>query len=192
MCFICVVAEAYTHPPSPVVCVLSTDGSLILYHTINRLQGADYSHITAPQPISLPSNVISQSADIQPLAQQTSFKMGGSAFGQPAGFGAQPSLGAAPAFGAKPGLGGASLFGAKPSVEPSAVFGAKPSVEPAAVFGVKPGVQPASVFGGKPAASGTTAFGGSSLQNSAGFTGFGALAAAVQPENKQVGSKVTA
>ena len=180
MCFICVVAEAYTHPPSPVVCVLSTDGSLILYHTINRLQGADYSHITAPQPISLPSNVISQSADIQPLAQQTSFKMGGSAFGQPAGFGAQPSLGAAPAFGAKPGLGGAS------------VFGAKPSVEPAAVFGVKPGVQPASVFGGKPAASGTTAFGGSSLQNSAGFTGFGALAAAVQPENKQVGSKVTA
>lgn len=55
--------ESVTHPPSPVACVLSTDGSLLLYHCINRLSGADLNVIIPPQPINLATIKLQPPAD---------------------------------------------------------------------------------------------------------------------------------
>lgn len=52
-----------------MVCVLSTDGSLLLYHCINRLPGANLNVISAPQPIDLSQVKLQPPANqYQPLA----------------------------------------------------------------------------------------------------------------------------
>ena len=43
-------------PPCPVVCLLSSDGSLLLYDAVNRQPGAESNLVHPPQPKQLVSS----------------------------------------------------------------------------------------------------------------------------------------
>jgi len=143
--------------------MLSTDGTLSLYHTINRLPDTDHSLVKAPEPVTLPLKVIRQPGVPMTFGQPS----------QPAGpaavtTAAAPAAAPAPApaanqpsslFGAKPAGG---LFGIKPpgysaEKQPNAPFGQQSN----SLFGQKSvfGAQPSGVFGGKASLSSPGGFG---------------------------------
>lgn len=190
-----VTAETLNHPPCPIVCALSTDGSLILYQAINRLPNADHSLVKPPTTVSLKTNIIAASG----ASQQPSVA---SAFGQAPVFGTKPTLGNSSGtglFGAKPDSSAASggglfaaassgastgtgLFGGKAGAAPSGgrLFGGKAGAASSggALFGAKTDSTSgtSSAFGGGTMFGTSSVFGGTAakqtVDSSAGFKGF--------------------
>lgn len=150
------------------MCLLSTNGSLFLYHAINRLVGADHSLVKAPEPAPLQTSVILAPGMPHPplttpqqptqSAQQQEATKASWVSNTNASLGATPNM-AAPA--------GKSLFGAKPTFGATTAFGGG--------FAAKPGLDSSAGFGGFGAKSGM-----------GGSTSFGALAAAINPAAEQV------
>ena len=59
--------DTVTLPPAPIICLLSTDGTLLLYHTLNQLPGADLSMVQPPRPINLHGLLFQPPISAQPV-----------------------------------------------------------------------------------------------------------------------------